>query len=199
MKKIFIAIIFIVAIIVVGIFVFRPSGGINADLNILGQDANTGNNASDDAEAQGAGNGDQATDRVSGNTFSSGKYHFSITYPDGYKASISSDPDGNDTLIVQNSKSEGLQVRIEKMDTPVDAITESMIRNDIPNIVMNDSKNVTVGNVGKGVSFTSNNPAFGGNSREIWFAANGYFYQLSADMKYDDLVGNVIAGWVFGK
>jgi hypothetical protein len=51
--------------------------------------------------------------------------------------------------------------------------------------------------VKSGLAFVSDNEAFGGRSREVWFVYDGYLYQISTYLGMDQLVQNVLASWTF--
>lgn len=126
------------------------------------------------------------------------KGHFSFKYPESFNVRSFIEEDGTEILTVENkSTGEGFQIRIQETDdNPLD-ITEERIKNDIPDITLNDPQEVLLGKSGKGLAFVSDDPAFGGKSREVWFALDNTFYQISTYFKYDYLVKGMLETWEF--
>src|SRR3990167_4703188 len=66
-----------------------------------------------------------------------------------------------------------------------------------PDMVIKDAQEVSIGDKRKGLAFGSDNAAFDGDSREVWFVFGGKLYQISAYMKHDDLLKGVFETWQF--
>lgn len=45
--------------------------------------------------------------------------------------------------------------------------------------------------------FQSDNPAFDGASREVWFVYNDYLYQISAYAEFDEFLKELFGTWQF--
>jgi len=106
-------------------------------------------------------------------------YKFSVVIPQGFgvggteKSIVLEDKDGN-----------GLQIVITPLGEDVPVLDEARIRADIPDIVIEQPQAVTVAGASTGLAFKSNNAAFGGVSREVWFVKDGNLYQI---ITYDRL------------
>lgn len=129
-------------------------------------------------------------------TYTHPEDHFSFKYPEGYTTSDIKDDTG-ETLVVQNSKGQGIQIHIQPIDEDVKVIDADKVKADVPDIAVINPQEVEIGNSNKGVAFQSDNPAFGGESREVWFAFNKNFYQISTYMAYDPLLQAIFQTWQF--
>ncbi len=172
-------------------------GGDFANLSFLGNSEMMGNG--------GAISGDLVSDGQSSvlpqnfslpEIYTDQNYKFSFRHPADYKVSIVKGEEG-DILVLQNNKSEGFQILIQKIEENIKNITAEMIKNDLPDLVIKSPQSVILGSSGGGVAFESDNPVFGGRSREVWFVYNKVFYQLSANFSQDTLVQTILSSWEF--
>jgi len=134
-------------------------------------------------------------------TYNSPNYHFSFRYPEGYTASAFGDflPDGTEasTIVVQDASNlQGFQIRISPFDEDID-MTEERIRKDIPDLEIREAQVVELGTERTGLAFLSDNEAYGGASREVWFVFRGNFYQISTYASLDALLQQVLQTWQF--
>jgi hypothetical protein len=135
-------------------------------------------------------------------TYQNPTYHFSINYPDGYTVSDVDDPtaSGNTVLIQDNSTNGdgGIQIFISSYTDPDTNITPDFIAANAPDVTVNDPQEVHMSaGGGKGLAFESNNAAFGGASREVWFIYNGNLYQISTYLQYGNLLQTMMGTWKF--
>jgi len=135
------------------------------------------------------------------NTHNSPNYHFSFRYPENYTASAFGDflPDGTEasTIVVQDASNlQGFQIRISPFDEDID-MTEGRIRKDIPDLEIREAQEVVIGPARKGLAFLSDNEAYGGASREVWFVFRGNLYQISTYASLDQLLQQVLGTWEF--
>jgi hypothetical protein len=107
--------------------------------------------------------------------------------------------DGNTTVVVQDGKGNGFQVVIAPFDEVGSVLTKERVVADIPDLVITDVQDVELGAKGRGIAFKSNNEAFGGSSREVWFVFDGHLYQISTYIKNDPLLQAVLGTWQFKK
>jgi len=133
-------------------------------------------------------------------------YDFSFRYPNGFTVSLVNDPENNQDIVVLQSVSSskpgiplGFQISIQTIDEDIPAVTVEMIKRDLPDLVINSPQDVVIGNRGKGVAFISDDSAFGGVSREVWFVYRKRLYQISTYASNDSLVQSVLKTWQFGK
>ncbi len=129
-------------------------------------------------------------------------YHFLINYPDGYTVSNVDDPTagGNTVLIQDNATNDdgGIQIFISPYTDSDTDITPDFIAQNAPDVAVNDSQEVDMSaGGGKGLAFESNNAAFGGASREVWFIYHGNLYQISTYLQYGNLLQKIMGTWKF--
>ena len=70
-----------------------------------------------------------------------------------------------------------MQILISSWDEPASALTPERITKDT-GLTVTDPQPVTLSGA-TGLTFKSNNPAFGGASSDAWFIAGGNIYQMS--------------------
>jgi len=123
--------------------------------------------------------------------------HFSFKYPKGF-AVTSIPSDEGETMIVQNTVTKvAVQIIISKFQGPDVDITPDIIKTDIPDMKIDSIQELLVGPSRKGLAFVSDNSAFGGKSREVWFVFNGNLYQISTYYEFDDFLKGIFATWKF--
>lgn len=122
-------------------------------------------------------------------------HRFSVTMPEGFSARESS-IDGVDTIVFENDKAEGIQIVISPYDD-VPQLTKAMILKDIPDMAVTDEQPVEIGSNHTGIAFKSDNPAFDGASREVWFVFRGELFQISTYERFDPLLVAMFGTWQF--
>jgi len=130
--------------------------------------------------------------------YSENVYGFSFLHPDGYsvKSTPNADGAGNTILIQNDTTKKGVQILVTPYDDADTTITAKKIAQDIPDMKVLNPQVVQVG-AGKGLAFISDNGAFDGNSREVWFVFRKNLYQISTYAAYDDFVGALLDTWKF--
>ncbi len=124
-------------------------------------------------------------------------FNFSLRMPEGFSAQeLRADDTGAATVVLQNPQGEGIQIRIVPFDD-VKNLSAEMIREQIPDMQITDVEEVTIGPEHTGVAFISNNEAFEGSSREVWFVFRGNLYQISTYARLDTLLKAMFASWRF--
>lgn len=133
--------------------------------------------------------------------YTNSTYNFSVTLPQGFAASEAADPaNAADTIVFQDAHADGIQIVVTPFDEDTGGgytLTQERILGDVPDLSMSDVQSVQVGDHYTGVAFKSNNPAFGGSTREVWFVFRGNLYQISTYEKFDDLLKAVFGTWQF--
>jgi hypothetical protein len=132
-------------------------------------------------------------------THTNTEHHFSFKYPDGYTVRELT-ADGGDTILVEDDAThKGIQIYMTAYAGGDTTITPERVRSEVPGMTVSNSQplNIGAGN-GTGLAFESNNPAFGGASREVWFIFGDTLYQISAYPEYDALLRALFATWTFG-
>src|SRR3989344_4458772 len=130
-------------------------------------------------------------------TYQNNQFGFSFKHPRNFTVKSLDDPSGLTTVVAQNEKAEGFQIAIQSIDEDIQALTVERIRQDLPDIPIENPQDVILGEHGKGVAFMSDDPAFGGKSREVWFVYDRVLYQIKTYEEYDNLLKNILSTWVF--
>jgi hypothetical protein len=122
---------------------------------------------------------------------------FSFNHPKEF-AVTSILSDGIEIVLIQNAdKKIGVQIVISPFLGEDLDITPEIIRTDIPEMKIDAAKELIIAPSRKGLSFESDNPAFGGQSSEIWFVFKGNLYQLSTYYEFKDFLQGLFATWKF--
>ncbi len=129
--------------------------------------------------------------------YSNSNHGFSLKIPADFNVREST-LGGTDTIVFENEKTEGIQAVISPYeDKTVKILTSDMIRSDIPDMDIRDVQEVEIGREHKGVAFKSDNEAFSGSSREVWFIFQGELYQISTYERFDGLLQKIFGTWKF--
>src|SRR3989344_1204013 len=125
------------------------------------------------------------------------QYGFSLTMPEGFKARIMSTSVEGETILLEDQTGNGIQIMITPIDEDIPTLTKNRIQQDIPDMQISDEQVVEVGSSRTGLAFRSDNEAFGGASREVWFVFRGNLYQISTYDRLDPLLKAVFQTWQF--
>ncbi len=143
---------------------------------------------------------------ISGSAFSSAltkayandTYQFSLSMPDGFTVHESpADEDGITTILLQNESGDGIQIRVTPGASGARTLSADDIRAAIPDLTIEHPEPVALGTEYEGVAFLSDNDAFDGASREVWFYFRGNLYQISTYARLDGLMKAVFSTWTF--
>ena len=127
-------------------------------------------------------------------TYENTSYGFSFGYPDSLKVGSSEGGDGSLTIIAQDAAAHvGFQVRISPWEGG--DITTEQIKQDLPQIEVRVSQQVTVGGA-PALAFLTSDSNFG-DSRQVWFSYRGLLYQVSTYSSQDALLEKVLGTWQF--
>ena len=126
----------------------------------------------------------------------SDKYYVSFRYPEDFK--IGELPSGEQqVIIVQHPQKQiGVQVTITPLDEET-KLTKEVINEQLPDYEVKNPQPVSFGDQKRGLVFKSNNDAFGGNSREIWFTYKQNLYQITSYRGLDPFVKTFFKTWKF--
>ena|SRR3989344_3664108 len=125
-------------------------------------------------------------------------YRFSLSIPDDFSAQeLPADDTGARTVALQDAKGNGIQILITPYPDDTKVITADDVRSSIPDMKVTDDQVVEIGNDYRGVAFKSDNDAFGGASREVWFVFRGNLYQISTYARLDALLQAIFGTWKF--
>ena len=125
-------------------------------------------------------------------------FRFSLDIPEGFTAGeLPEDENGGTAIILQNAQGEGIQIYVVPAEESQKVLTAEDILTSIPDIQVASPEVVEIGNDYKGVAFLSDNAAFSGASREVWFYFRGNLYQISTYQRLDTLLKAIFATWKF--
>lgn len=126
------------------------------------------------------------------------QFRFALDMPDGFTAGeLPRDENGGTAIILQNEKGEGIQIYVTDADPALRMLSAEDIRAALPDMRIEASEVVQIGSDHQGVAFLSDNEAFGGASREVWFYFGGNLYQISTYERLDSLLKAMFATWQF--
>jgi hypothetical protein len=130
--------------------------------------------------------------------YSNSDYRFSFMLPTDFTAQeMPQDENGARTFLFQNDRGEGIQIVITPFDEDIATLTKERIQQDIPDLKITDEQPVEIGQNHTGLAFKSDNEAFGGASREVWFVFRGNLYQISTYERLDSLLQAIFGTWQF--
>lgn len=139
------------------------------------------------------------------NIYTNPDYGFSFNYPEGLQISEFGEEQGRVILV-----GDKFQIYVSAFDEP-GPLTPERIREDLPNIVIENPQVVTLGgktsDVGGKTSdveernvtalvFFGRDPSLG-KTREVWFAYSGYLYQVSSLAEFDAQLSKILKTWQF--
>ncbi len=132
-----------------------------------------------------------------GPMYTNKKYGFSVQMPNDFKVQeLPGDDATSQTVLLQNTKGDGVQILITKYpDTAM--LTGDDVRSNIPDMRVVQEQVVNIGPDYRGVAFMSDNDAFAGASREVWFVFHGNLYQISTYARLDPLLKSMFITWKF--
>ncbi len=141
-----------------------------------------------------------ATDYVvpaMGDMYTNRTYGFSLQMPEGFVAAeLPSDGTGS-AITLQDAGGQGIQIYITPDVGDARVIRGRDVKSQIPDMEVSNEQEVEIGNDHRGVAFMSDNEAFGGKSREVWFVFKGDLYQISTYARLDPLLQAMFGTWKF--
>lgn len=121
-------------------------------------------------------------------------YRFQFFYPDHLEVEEYPVPVSAVTLVFSSAKTgENFQLFIVPHGSP--DITDHRIKQDLSSGIMNEIEEIELSGA-KGISFVSHDPAIG-DTREVWFVARGFMYELTAPLALDAWLAEMMASWEF--
>jgi hypothetical protein len=123
---------------------------------------------------------------------------FSFLYPKEMTVANFLDENDNEVILIQNTeKGQGFQITLSPFDEKTNTLSVERVKKDLPDLAIEKVEAVEIGSAGKGLAFISDNEAFGGQSREVWFVHGGFLYQISTYSHLDPLIQSVLNTWKF--
>lgn len=127
-----------------------------------------------------------------GEQYTNETYGFSATLPQGFAAR-----EMEGMVILENQTGEGIQIAITPTDEDIPSLSAERIQVDIPDMAVREPQIVEIGESRTGLAFKSDNEAFNGASREVWFVFRGNLYQISTYEYLDPLLQAIFQTWQF--
>jgi len=139
------------------------------------------------------------------NPYTNSTYGFSLKMPADFtvQETQNQDDSGNangETIVLEDKADNGIQIIISPFDEDTGdgyTLTKDRILQDVPDLQITDEQPLLVGPNYTGLAFKSNNDAFDGDSREVWFVYRGSLYQISTYARLDDLLKAIFGTWQF--
>lgn len=123
-------------------------------------------------------------------------YRFSLMLPQNFTVRTIPSETGA-TYVFQDDTGNGIQVLITPAAKNSTNLSVAEVRGAIRDMQITDDQIIDIGDTNKGVAFKSDNEAFGGASREVWFYFHGNLYQISTYARLDPLLKSMFATWKF--
>ncbi|HCB35198.1 MAG TPA: hypothetical protein DEP25_01000 [Candidatus Taylorbacteria bacterium] len=134
-------------------------------------------------------------------TYEDPDFGFSLNYPSALALTqIPADPESGaaETIIFEQAGAGlGFQIAVSPFTEENADITPERIKVDIPDMVIFDPEDVNLGALGKGTTFLDGDAKASGANRQIWFAGNGYLFQITAVAAFDPVMQKILATWKF--
>lgn len=174
-----------------------PADGINATDSAT----DTPPNAASETAPLKSGAAPQAIAEIAGyqytEKYANSSYGFSFKHPQDFAVSELPAEGGEVVLIQNTAKNIGVQILISPFDGGEIDITADFIKAEIPDLKISQPQEVLVSLGRKGLAFMSDNEAFGGASREVWFVFGGNLYQISTYAELDGFLQGLFGTWEF--
>ena len=125
-------------------------------------------------------------------------FRFSLGLPEGFAAQeFKEEGSAGKSVVLQDAKGNGIQILVTPFPEDLRVLTAERVQADIPDMKITDVRPVEIGAEHTGIAFMSDNEAFGGASREVWFVFRGNLYQISTYARLDTLLKSMFATWKF--
>ena len=132
-----------------------------------------------------------------GTTYTNKTHKFSVQIPEGFTSQeLAVDENGGTAIVLQDQKGNGVQIYITPDKSGAASLSADDVRASLPEMRVVDAQDVELGTE-KGVAFMSDNDAFSGASREVWFYFHGNLYQISTYARLDPLLQSMFGTWKF--
>ncbi len=176
MKKVLAALVVVIAVAVIAYIILRPTGQKAGELPPV----------------------DYSTVLLI-QPYSNEQFNFSLSMPGNFEArQLAEDGSGATTILFESTdRADGVQIIVSPFDEDLRELTAERIQQDVPDLVISDPQPVEIGENYKGLAFKSDNEAFDGASREVWFVFRGNLYQISTYERLDTLLQKIFSTWKF--
>ena len=121
-------------------------------------------------------------------------YGFSFKHPADFTVGEIQEETHTTFLVQKQDGSQGIQISVSSFDEAV--VTKERIKQDVPDIVIEQESPIEIEGVQAGLAFISNG-AGAGKSREVWFSYKGHLYQATTLIAHDSILKSILATWNF--
>ena len=122
---------------------------------------------------------------------------FSFSYPAQFTINSFTEENGAEVVIAERSGKNGVfQIYIAPFDEE-GALTKERISRDVSDMAIDDPQTALIGSEKTPALLFWGNDSTIGKTREVWFAREGYLYQVSAAAALDNVLTQVMATWRF--
>lgn len=131
--------------------------------------------------------------------YTNDEYKFSLSMPSNFEVRQLADDGSSTTAILVESadRSDGVQIMVTPFDEEITTLTQERIQQDVPDLTITEPQPVEIGENNTGLAFKSDNEAFDGASREVWFVFRDNLYQISTYDRLDPLLKKIFSTWKF--
>ena len=123
-------------------------------------------------------------------------YGFSLAYPAELDlGQFYDNPDG-DLIVFQSRQKEKEKTGFQIFITPYSGsvISREIILRDLSSTIIEDPQEAIIGDGTRALIFWSESPKIG-KTREVWFAKNGYLYEITTYAPLDSWLANILSSW----
>jgi hypothetical protein len=131
------------------------------------------------------------------NEYRNEQYGFALGLPDGFNSQELANDEGGQTVVLQDARGNGIQIHVTPYPDDTRSLSADDVRASIPDMQVSGEQPVEIGADHTGVAFMSDNEAFEGASREVWFIFRGNLYQISTYARLDALLQAMFGTWKF--
>jgi hypothetical protein len=132
-------------------------------------------------------------------SYSNDAYKFSLSMPENFTASETPPDDSGATIILLENpdRTDGVQITVSPFTEDLHTLTQDRIHQEVPDMKITEPQPVQIGANYTRLAFKSDNQAFYGASREVWFVFRGNLYQISTYDRLDPLLKAIFSTWKF--
>lgn len=127
--------------------------------------------------------------------FRDDQYGIAFEYPQDMKIERFPEEKG-ETIVFNGSVAEpSFQIYIVSTENDPSTnpkLTKERILEDVPGLIIEDPQHVLLANLVYGLLFYSQDETIG-RTREMWFAVNGYLFQVTAKATHDDFLAKIFS------
>ena len=121
--------------------------------------------------------------------------HMAFSYPANFGLEQNQQNSSVIVSVVDAKTSVGFQVEASPFDDADTTITIDRIRRDLPDLAISQAEPINIAGSKPGLAFVSTHGSQ--LTREVWFAKDGYIYQITAPLEFDAVTKKMLTTWKF--